>query len=1121
MGTVPAPLLSFNRGVIAKTTLARTDLDRTRLSAEKMTNWLPKTQGPMIMRPGTKYVGNSLNDTGAAWIEFVASTTQTALLELTKNKMRVWLPSDTGNTAFETPRQSGGFVPLARPPVDTTVSLTDTGWENNSTGGIGSVGVVDAIPSMVGYTTAGVTISASSDNDDITGFPPGVGGFAWMAADDNTQSFWMDTGSGGSRLPSWVNVDFGSGNTKTILSYSLQTPNYKDFLANMPNTWRLLGANYDTGTYATDTGKWALEDSQSSQSAWSIAEKRTFTLSDTGTADAWRHWRVYVTALNGEPELILGDIQLFETSAASQVTQTAGKIFLNATARGSVAKAQKKVIVSDTGTEHSLAVDIERGPVTLRVGSEQGDDDLISETNLGTGYHNLAFTPASDFHITLQSNELVYRIARSLAIGDSGTVEVTTPWDATNLDNIRYDQSADVVYADCSGVQPHKIERRGTGRSWSVVQYEPTTGPYRSINTTATRLRVVVRYGNTTMYADRPFFKATQIGSLIKMTNEGQSGAWTLGADGAVTDVITVTGISDTGTPTGTNERRLSFAVSGTYSGGIVVERSFDGPEFGFKEVTGKYVTTGLASDTGTFSTGIDDRDDNITVHYRARMKTYTSGAADVVAEYNSNSIDGTARIIGFVDSQEVEVEVLENFSDTGFSDTWAEGAWSDRRGFPSAVALHEGRLAHAGGANIWMSVSDDYENFDVTTEGEAAPIIRTLGSGPVDSVQYIVSLLRLIVGTDGSEITVKSSSFDETLTPTNSAASAFSTQGAAKLRAVKMDSQALFVQRSGEHLYLVGFAERQQHDYETSEMTILVPEILSPGVVSIAIQRQPDTRIHCALSDGTVAILTFEPQEEVLAWSKWVTDTGTDSAVERVMVLPGQKEDRVFYHIRRTINGTTRRFLEQWAREDESRGDTGLSWLADCAVSSTDTGAAAVISDFAEHLGGQTINAWANDTGQGNSYGKDLTPDDTGGTQQLLTLDTGGDLTLTDSGVKHVVGGLPYQADYRSTKLAYGAQGPTAMSMMKRVAKLALILDRTHNNALFVGSDTGYLDPMPRVVDEGATVDADKIFESFDKIAFPFSGELDEDSRLHIRGKSPRPATIMAALPYVTTNEN
>lgn len=1125
MTTVAAPMLAFNRGVISKTTLARTDIERTRLSAEVMTNFLPKTQGPMLMRPGTKYIGSSLNDTGAAWIEFVASTTQTALLELTAEKMRVWLPSDTGNT-WETPVATGLDVLLARPSVSTALNLTDTGWDDLSSGGSVTTLTASAIPQMTATTTNRVKLTASSSNAVSVYI-----GRPWSAADRSLTREWHDTGDDTvSSLPSWLNVDFDTGavtgNYIAVKKYSIRASHRTAALDNAPRAWRLLTGNFDTGTYATDTGKWTLEDERSAQIDWSVSEKKTYTPpgADTGTIEARRHWRLHVTqtdtgnvAGDATKSLVIAEIEMFTDADVSQ------QFILNATARGSFAKLQKRVILAaaDRNKEHSLNIHVSRGPLTLRVGSTEGDDDYIRETEIGTGYHNLAFTPGSVFYVAVQNDKQVDRVIQRLQTGDSGTVEITTSW--TDTENIRYDQSADVVYVDCDGVRPHKIERRGTGRSWSVVEYTPNHGPFLAGRTATAKLGIGAKYGNTQLYASQAFFKPTQVGALFQITHEGQSGKWALGNIDAASDPITVTGISDTGTPGTTNERRITFIVSGTYSGTITIERSFDGADFGFKRVTSDYVSSGSGADTGSFTTTVDDRDDNVTVWYRARMSVYTSGVATVVGVHANGSVTGTARITSYVSTTEADAEILENFSDTGSSANWREGAWSEIRGYPTAVALHEGRLTHAGGANVWMSVSDDYENFSGLVEGEAGPISRTLGSGPVDSINFLVSLLRLVVGTAGSEITIKASSFDETLTPVNAAAGAFSTQGSAQLRAVKLDSRALFVQRSGVRLYMIGpgVSPQAANDYESAEMTILAPEILKPGVVSVAIQRQPDTRIHCVLSDGTVAILTYEPQEEVLAWSKWVTDTGTNSAVESAMVLPGAEEDRVYYHVRRTIKGVTKRFLERWALESECRGDTGLSWLADCAVSHTDTGGTLTVADFAPHLGGQTIAVWANDTGQSNSVGKDMTPDDTGGTQQLLSLDTGGDLTLTDSGWKHLVGGLSYRADFKSTKLAYGAQGATAMTMKKRVSRLALVLSQTHNNALFVGSDTGHLDPLPRIDDEGAQVDANKIYPEYDKLAFPVDGDWDEDSRLYIRAKSPRPATIMAALPRITTNES
>ena len=1264
MARANVPFLSFNRGLVSPKALGRVDLDRTKLSAEVYTNWLPKTQGAMTLRPGTKWCGSSFNDTGAEFIEFVSSTDDVALVELTHQKMRVWLGEDAHSLAL-----------LSRPFVSTTVSITDTGWSDASTGGTASISTIDAIPQMTGATTSGVTITASSENasvDDGDG-----GGNVFHIADNNLSTEWHDTGDGNNSLPSWVKVDFGS--PKSIARYSIRASSRSGRTDSAPDTWQLQGNDVDTGN------GWTTEDTQGSETGWATSEKRTYTLEDTGTPGPWRYWRLNVTGVDTDLELIIAEIEMFEANVNTKVTQDSNGITLNASAIGSLARARKRVVVDtgDRGVEHSLAIAVARGPVVFRVGSTSGDDDYVSETSLGTGYHNLAFTPNSDFHITMQTDALVNRVVSSLSIGDSGTVEITAPWEAADIDNIRYDQSADVVYVDCQGVRPSKIERRGTGRSWSVVDYAPNNGPFLATASSAAKMKLSHFFGNTDLTSDVPFFSPGHVGALFRAFHEGQGGQWRLGALEAVTDAIAMTGIqdTDTGSHTAANERRIVFSVTGTWSGTIIIERSFDGPDLGFKPSNPNYggSTTG---DTGTFSRTIDDEDDNLKVWYRARVSSYTSGVAVVTATYAGGGVTGICRVTGYNSNTNVDVEVLSRFSDTGPTANWQEGYWSDARSFPTAVALHGGRLFHAVGGNLFGSVADDYENFNQETVGDAGPIIRTLGSGPVDSIHYLVSLLRLIIGTAGAELALTSSSLDEPVTPSNSNARGFSTQGGANLRAVKLDTRAIMAQRSRSRVLMLGPGTQGSAfgDYEGLELTLLVPDLLSAGIVSIAIQRQPDTRIHCVLANGRVGILTYEPQEEVLCWTMWQTDTGTGGAVERAMVLPGVGEDAVYYHIRRTINGATKRYLEKWAMESECTGDTGLTWLMDCASSFnsnlipamtgpttagvtitaskestatgeegwrvgdksgatewwvgldgsgasdsgwvvvdfgagnakrvgsfavtagpdaqdpdgapstfflqgndvdtgtgwtteisvsgasgwsagerrlyadtgfSDTGAnawrywrflvtavqtannglevgelelypgttnkTAVLKDVAPHLIGESVVGWG-DLDSGSYPYVDLSPD-VEGVQTRYTVDTGGDVTLSTS-VQQAVVGLPYVADWKSTKLAYAAEAGTALAQMKRTDKIGFVLYQTHCNGLFYGSDSGHLDPLPRNIDAGGVVDPDKIFEMFDKVAMAFPGLWDTNSRIHLRAKSPRPCTVLAAVPTVQTNE-
>jgi hypothetical protein len=907
MPKINADILALNRGRVSVEALARTDIQRVRLSAEIQHNFIPKTLGPMRIKPGTGYIGSSKSNLAGNFIDFIAATDDAALLELTNGVMRVWIDDAL----------------LTRPSVTTSISngsfSSSTNWTNGSTGG-----------GAVSYGGTGLV--------------------------------------------------------------------------------------------------------------------------------------------------------------------------LNATNRGGLSKVTRQITVSggNQNIEHALAINVTRGPVTFRCGSASGGDEYITETELATGRHSLAFTPTGNFHLTFQSDLDINRIVASIAVEASGAVELVTPWATADLDNLAWHQSADVVFVAGDGKQQYRIERRGTGRSWSIVKYAPDNGPFSTGRTAKVRLKPAATRGNTTLASDLPFFKSTHVGAIFRLFHSGYVGSFRLGAEDTYSDPIRVSGV-DNGTY---SDRDWSYTISGTWAGILRVQRSFDGPDSGFHEFRRERGSSTIdITANATFAN--EDDDDNSLIYYRVGFEpgAYTSGAAIVTYDYRGGGDHGLCRVTGFTSSTQVDIEVLRPFTGTVFTADWREGLWSDRRGWPTETAVYEGRLWWFGRDKIIGSVSDDYANFDPDYEGDAGPIIRSIGTGPVDKINFALPLARLVIGTAGQEISIRSSSFDEVISPSNMNAKDCSTQGSAAVRAAKIDKRGVYVQRSGRRVYELVYSA-EANDYQSSELTLLNPDIAPGGISSVAVQRQPDTRMHFVLADGSVAILTYEPSEELSCWTTW----STDGFVERVAVLPGVDEDAVYYHIRRTIDGNTVRYLEKWAQESECQGDT-LCKLADSFI--VYSGAATDTITGLGHLEGKEVIVWAD--------GRDLSPDDDEGVQTTYTVD-GGSITL-DEQVTSAVIGLPYEGEYRSTKLAYGAAGGTALTQPKRVHYLALILANTHNNALRVGGDFDHLDPLPRI-HEGKTVTADQIFEGYDAPAFPINGNWNTDSRVCLKARAPRPCTALAMVVGLETND-
>lgn len=894
---VPA-LLAFNRGIISKLALARVDVGRVQLSAEEQTNWMPRTLGSMMLRPGLAYRGATKDNATAVHIPFVFSLSDTAIIELTDGAMRVRRGTDDA-----------------------------------------------VITRLVGTAVAGseTTIANGSFDTDLT---------SWTEEDDlGASSFFV---SGG--IMGLLGTGFASARRRQLVTY--------------------------------------------------------------------------------------------------------------------VARADQ---------DYALNVEVTRGPVTLRVGTTEGGDELIPEATLATGSHSLAFAPTTDFWIEFSNARRFVSHVSSIVMAPRSEMVITTPWAEADLPFVRWDQSRDVVFVACRDKPPYRIERRGLD-SWSVVEFQPDTGPFRLENTGTTTITPNGINGDILLTASEPLFRAGHLGALFRLTSFGQSSAATLSGEDQFSDPIRVTGV-------GASQRTFSYSIALSVGSGstVTLQRSVGAP--------GAWLD--VTSTTSATSTTLNDGFDNQIIYYRLGIKPGDYTAATVVAvslSYDSGSITGVARITNVLSDTTANARVVSPLGGTAATATWSEGLWSTLRGYPSAVVFYEGRLWWFGQDRIIGSASDAFDDYDETVEGDAASISRTIGAGPTEVINWALPLQRLLIGGQGATFSARSSSLDEPLTPSAFSLKSASSQGSAAVAAVPVDVSGYYVQRSGTRLYELSVSEARAFDYGDSDVTALVPEIGQPSIVRLAVQRQPDTRIHCVRSDGKVAVLVTDRAEDVRCWML----VETDGVVEDAFVLPGDVEDAVYYSVRRTINGATKRYLERWAMESEGRG--GLTnRLADSYI--TYSGAARVTFTVA-HLEGKEVIVWGN-----------------GGAVEGTFTVSGGSITVPSALTTATIG-LGYQARFKSSKLAYAAPVGTALTMRKRIVRLGMIMADTHSKGIRYGQSFDYMSDLPGV-ERGKDVVANSVWTEYDNDTFMFPGNWDTDGRLCLLATAPYPATALAAILVMEGHRN
>ncbi|MES9841225.1 MAG: hypothetical protein ABW134_11785 [Candidatus Thiodiazotropha endolucinida] len=760
---------------------------------------------------------------------------------------------------------------------------------------------------------------------------------------------------------------------------------------------------------------------------------------------------VTATILNGTFDSTLSGWSNTSGTGSTAVWQTGGYAALtgNGTSRAVI---WQSIFSVQTGVEHGVRVVVEQAPVVLKIGTSGEDSDELFSGELLPGTHSLVITPdATTIAITFVNSSRYKALVDSIEFEAAGSLELPLPYQTSDLDLIRHDQSGDIVYLACHGHPQYQIERRGI-KSWSTVLHRAEDGPFGVINTSDISMTPSAYVGDITLTASAAYFKPGHVGALFKLISYNQRSEVDANTTGTATDSIIVTGL----------DREFSYHViypAGSGSGTVVLEQSTNNTSWVIKE-------SRTTSGTWTY----DDETPNAVLYYRLRVSAYATGPIRIIISYNGGSTEGIIKVTGYTSETVVDAQVLKTISSVDGTLDWYEGEWSDLNGYPTALKLYESRLWQAGQGKLSGSVSDGWPSYDASIEGNSRAIQKTIAFGTSDNVHWLASALKLVMGLATDEVTVKSNSFSEPLTQDNCNLKEGSNQGAAPLTPGKVDDEILYVSRSGKRLFSLSLTPNDT--YSATDLTMLHEKICQEGIKRIAVSRDPETRIYVVMNDGTSRVYIYDPVEEVSGWARMATY----DQYEDVVVLPNQGEDHIYWVVNR--NGS--RYLEKqalFANAVDEHFDSAVHYTS---PGTTLTGLG--------HLEGRQVGVWADRKHRGQ-----------------FTVNSG--QVSVPSIWTDVHAGLEYIADYKSNKLNRFVDG-TVLSEKKRVDDFALIMQDAVLGALEVGPDESNLKPFPSIMN-GATVDDTAVIEEYDQDPFDFNGDTETDPRIYIRATGP--CTILA----------
>ena len=639
--------------------------------------------------------------------------------------------------------------------------------------------------------------------------------------------------------------------------------------------------------------------------------------------------------------------------------------------------------------------------------------------------------------------------------------EISTPYLTAELFDIKFAQSADVMYITHPNHQTRKLSRTGH-TSWTLAAVEFTNGPYLDANITAT----------------------------------------------------TITSSAHT---VGTGRTFTASAVTGINSGS------------GF-----------LATDVG-------------------RQIRFRDGYGIITARTNTTV---------------VTVEILIDMGSSSSSTDWSLGSFSTTTGFPSCVSFFEQRLVFAASVNnpqtVYFSKSGDYENMDANIGGTVADddaIIYTIASNQVNAIRFLTSARTLIIGTAGGEFVVSGGGDNNAVTPTNIMIKKQSNHGAANVDAISVGNATLFLQRAKRKIRELAY-NFDVDGYIAPDLTILAEHITEGNVVEMAYQEEPLAIIWCVRGDGQLIALTYQREQEVVAWHRHIIGgvfgTG-DAVVESVAVIPTDDSEYELYMIvKRTINGSTARYVEYLHTFNFDQTDnTSFNYLdSQLGLSKSQTTLTAGINATVTTIPVASVSGLSSSGkikigGEIISYAGISSLDLTGCTRgQNITTATSHlsgavtkEVVNIIAGLNHLEGqtvsilvdgathptkvvasnqitldrfgtdvkiGLQYTSILKTMRIDAGSQDGTSQGKTKRIYEVTARLFET------VGVEVGPdLDNMERVPFRTSADPMDQGIPPFtgDK-EVEFRGNYDTDGFMMVRQTQPLPLTLLSLYPRLVTND-
>lgn len=660
---------------------------------------------------------------------------------------------------------------------------------------------------------------------------------------------------------------------------------------------------------------------------------------------------------------------------------------------------------------------------TIRVKTTFGGDPITSYASSGSGSHSIFFQYREGEFV--RSGGVTYycivdhvdhdppNVSFWENRGSANVLQLDTPYDGDDVFDIHHTQSHDVMTLVHTRHRAMEL-RRFSGNRWTLEELSfesPVTAPGLPLLTTSP----IISQNITSIAAgaDPIWTTAAPHGAIVgdeiyvtaTVVNPGTTGNTVANADTYVVSEVVIGGA--------TNTLRAKTKAGALLNGGA-------GPG-------------GLTGGTFTFA-GLNSR---VTVEYKVtavdedNRESLASVSASVVhnmfadgafVDISWSAVTGAERynvykksngLFGFIGQTQSTSFRDDNIApDLGktipIQDDDLDGA-----DYPGAVAYFEQRRCFAGTRlqpeHVWMTrtgtESDLTYHLPVVDDDRVSFAIASRES---NDIRHLVPMSHLVILTNSAEYRVTPLNSDA-ITPDSVAVRPQSYVGSNNVQPCVVNNTLVFCAARGGHAREMGFQQDVQ-GYQTGDLSLRAAHLFDGlSLVDMAYQKAPYPVQWFVSSSGKLLGLTYVPEEGIGGWHQHTTD----GVFESCCVVAEGAEDIVYVVVRRTIGGSSVRYIECMAPQDFG-GETEDAFFVDSGLTYEGTATRSITG--LTHLAGETVAILAD-----------------GEVQAEQTVSGSGTITLARAATKVQVG-LPYDSDMQTVPAvlsidAYAQGNPKALN--------------------------------------------------------------------------------------------